>query len=277
MASQKQGARGQGQAGRGGKPGTSSRGQNQTARGTKPATSSRGRTASTAKAATTSRQPAGSGRGTATATRQAPGKVVANGSASARNGAATAVPARAERARGVLRPLRPFLAMTAFQLSALLLTLAGLGVSIYLTISHYGNVPLLCSDKGLVNCEEVTHSSQSMVFGVFPVAFLGLLFYIFLTFLNSPWVWRWQESPPHWVAGLTRLTRFSSADAMIRWTRLGSMIVGMGFVIYLIYAELIQIGAICLWCTSVHVITFLLFCLIVFNATFYWNRTDSAR
>ena len=42
----------------------------------------------------------------------------------------------------------------------------------------------------------------------------------------------------------------------------------MGFVLYLIYAELIQIGAICLWCTSVHVATFLIFALIVFYTSF---------
>jgi uncharacterized membrane protein len=41
----------------------------------------------------------------------------------------------------------------------------------------------------------------------------------------------------------------------------------MGFVLYLVYAELIQIGAICLWCTSVHVATFLIFALIVFYAS----------
>jgi uncharacterized membrane protein len=44
------------------------------------------------------------------------------------------------------------------------------------------------------------------------------------------------------------------------------MAVGIVFVLYLIYAELFSIGAICLWCTSVHVITFALFVLIVFGA-----------
>ena len=39
---------------------------------------------------------------------------------------------------------------------------------------------LVCSDKGLMNCEEVTTSPQSMVFGIFPVAVLGLAFYVFM-------------------------------------------------------------------------------------------------
>jgi uncharacterized membrane protein len=63
----------------------------------------------------------------------------------------------------------------------------------------------------------------------------------------------------------------------VRWARLGSVIVGMGFVLYLIYAELDQIHAICLWCTSVHVATFLIFTLLVFQAAFSWNRTDAPR
>ena len=39
------------------------------------------------------------------------------------------------------------------------------------------------------------------------------------------------------------------------------------FVLYLIYTELFTIGAICVDCTSVHIITFLLFCLLIFNAS----------
>jgi uncharacterized membrane protein len=41
----------------------------------------------------------------------------------------------------------------------------------------------------------------------------------------------------------------------------------MIFVLYLLYAEIIEIGNICLWCTSVHVITFLMFTVLVFHAT----------
>jgi len=39
----------------------------------------------------------------------------------------------------------------------------------------------------------------------------------------------------------------------------------MCFVLYLIYAEVIELGRICPYCTSVHIITFLLFSLIVFQ------------
>jgi uncharacterized membrane protein len=142
-------------------------------------------------------------------------------------------------------------------LATWVLSLYALGASIYLTIAHYdSNVTLVCSDKGLVNCAEVTTSPQSMVFGVLPVAVLGLAYYVFMTALNSPWVWRLQQ------------TGSEQISKILRYTRLGAVITGMGFVLYLIYAELIQIKAICLWCTSVHVATFLIFALIVFYTTF---------
>jgi uncharacterized membrane protein len=137
-------------------------------------------------------------------------------------------------------------------LATMVLSLYGLGASIYLTIAHYDtSIRLACSDNGLVNCQAVTTSSESVVFGIFPVAVLGLAFFVFMVAVNSPWGWRLSRSQP-----------------VVRWGRLGSVIVGMGFVIYLIYAELIQINAICLWCTSVHAATFLIFVLVVFHTSF---------
>jgi uncharacterized membrane protein len=135
------------------------------------------------------------------------------------------------------------------QWTSLARSLAGLGVSIFLTIAHYTSTSILdCSANGLVDCAKVTTSSESMVFGVFPVAVLGLAFYVFMVAVNSPWGWR-LRIPLVW------------------WARIGSIVVGIGFVLYLVYAEVIQIGNICLWCTSVHVITFLLFGLLVFGAS----------
>jgi len=127
------------------------------------------------------------------------------------------------------------------------LSLAGLGVSVYLTIVHYNTaVTLACPATSSINCEKVITSPQSVVFGI-PVAVLGLAFYVFLAAANSPRAWRMAWPP-------------------IRWARVGSMVAGIVFVLYLIYTELFTIRAICLWCTSVHVITFVLFVLIVFSA-----------
>src|SRR5262249_26143423 len=127
-----------------------------------------------------------------------------------------------------------------FQLTTWILSLAGLGVSVYLTIAHYNTAVILaCPASSTINCQKVTTSPEPMVF--------GLAFYLCLAVANSPGAWRINWPP-------------------LRWARVASMVAGILFVLYLIYAELFSIRAICLWCTSVHVITFILFVLIVFGA-----------
>jgi uncharacterized membrane protein len=146
-----------------------------------------------------------------------------------------------------------------FQLVTLALAVAGLGVSVYLTIAHYTTaVTLVCSSKGAINCEKVTTSPESVVFGIFPVAVLGLAFYVAMVALTTPWAWR-------------------SRLPVIGWARLASVVIGIGFVIYLIYVELFAVNAICLWCTSVHVITFVLFCLVVTSAALWGTGQAPAR
>jgi uncharacterized membrane protein len=136
------------------------------------------------------------------------------------------------------------------QLTTFLLALAGLGVSIYLTVAHFTESALFaCSESGLVNCTKVTTSPQSYAFGI-PVAVLGLAFFVAAVALMSPWAWR-------------------SARREVHLIRLASVVVGMCFVLYLLYAELFIIGSICLYCTSVHAITFLLFALTAFAAGMY--------
>ena len=144
------------------------------------------------------------------------------------------------------------------QWTSLVLSLAGLGMSVYMTIAHYTSTNILvCSNKGYIDCAKVTTSPESMVFNIFPVAVLGLAFYVFMTAINTPWAWR-------------------SGIAAIWWARLAGIITGIGFVLYLIYAEVIQIGNLCLDCTTVHVITFLLFVVLVLAATMR-PTPDSAR
>ncbi|HEX9041553.1 MAG TPA: vitamin K epoxide reductase family protein [Trebonia sp.] len=154
-----------------------------------------------------------------------------------------------ERTRPVGQPLW-------LQLTSLVLAVLGLAISAYETYAHFnGNRLAGCptGGNGTFNCSAVITSSQSMVFGIFPVAILGLLFYVAAVPLFSPWGWRVKQRAVHQL-------------------RLASMIVGMGFVMYLIYAEL-QIGSICEYCTGVHVVTFLLFCITVFSAAI-WGLGD---
>jgi uncharacterized membrane protein len=141
--------------------------------------------------------------------------------------------------------------------TTLVLALAGLGVSTYLTIAHYTTaVTLACPNTGVVNCQKVTTSAESSILGI-PVAVLGLAFYLFLVAIMSPWAWR-------------------STRREIALTRMLSLVAGIGFVIYLIYAELFEIGNICLECTSVHVITFILFVLTMLSAAI-WGLNGPAQ
>ena len=126
----------------------------------------------------------------------------------------------------------------------LILSICGLGVATYLTITHYDtHVALVCADNGAINCEKVTTSPQSVVFGI-PVAVLGLAFFIPMIGLCLPAAWR-------------------TRDRRIHLARLIVSVIGIGTIIYLLIAELFIIKAICLWCSGIHVITFILFVIIV--------------
>ncbi len=124
-----------------------------------------------------------------------------------------------------------------------ILCVAGIAVSGYLTYAHYTTAKVLaCSDKGLVDCAKVTTSSYSRIIGV-PVSDTGLGFFIVMAALCSPWAWR-------------------AALPVIRWLRLAGAVAGVGMIVWLIYAELFRLDAICLYCSIVHGITLLLFVTI---------------
>ena len=76
---------------------------------------------------------------------------------------------------------------------------------------------------------------------------LGLAFFVPMLLLCLPVAWR-------------------SARRWVHLARLVLSITGVGMIIYLISAELFIIKAICLWCSSVHVATLLLFIIIATSA-----------
>ncbi len=128
-------------------------------------------------------------------------------------------------------------------ITTLLLSLCGLGVSTYLTITHFDtHLSLACPATATFNCETVTTSAQSHIFGI-PVAVLGLAFYVPMLLLCLPAAWR-------------------SADRRIHLARLVLSATGVAMIIYLIIAELFLIKAVCLWCSSVHLITFVIFVIV---------------
>jgi uncharacterized membrane protein len=142
--------------------------------------------------------------------------------------------------------------------STFFFSLVGLAISIYLTNAHFnGTQDLFCSDSGFVNCAKVTTSAQSYFLGI-PVAVLGLCGYSVLCVINSPWAWHLKN---YWV----HVARFVIV--------IGSMC----FVLWLLSAELLIIKNICLYCTGVHVITFILFVImaIVCPTQLGWGTSRS--
>ncbi|MGH9019490.1 MAG: vitamin K epoxide reductase family protein [Acidimicrobiales bacterium] len=144
------------------------------------------------------------------------------------------------------------------RVTTFLLSLAGLGVSGYLTFTHFfGTQFLACSTTGTFDCSAVTTSAQSHFLGV-PVAVLGLAQYVAMTALNSPWGWasRWYQ---------LHVARVVLAG------------VGMAFVLWLVAAELLIIDHICEWCSVVHLISFVLLIVIsrVAPAQLGWVRGEA--
>ena len=122
----------------------------------------------------------------------------------------------------------------------------GLLTSAYLTYEHYtGSTTLACPASGAVDCAKVTSSAWSTILGV-PVAPLGLVFFVVMLVLCRP----------------SLLRRRSVA---LDVARLGFCGIGLLMALYLLWAELFQIHAICLWCTGVHILTFLLFVTLLFG------------
>src|SRR5580658_5334893 len=139
------------------------------------------------------------------------------------------------------------------------LCLLGLGLSAYLTYEHFQPTFQGCvTGVSFVNCGKVTTSAESHILGI-PVAILGLANYVVMVGLNSPWAWR----------------------ARVRWVhvvRFVLAIASMFFVLWLIYAEVEIIGAICLYCTGVHVVTFALLIVltIVSPAQLGWSKSRAS-
>ncbi len=130
--------------------------------------------------------------------------------------------------------------------TSVLLAVAGVGVSTYLTIAHFSSSTLLaCPETAAINCEKVTTSPQSAILGV-PVALIGLVFFAVMVIVNLPRTW-------------TRATR------TLRLVRLTLASGGVAFVLYLIYTELLTLHAICLWCTFAHALALSIFGVIVFS------------
>ena len=142
--------------------------------------------------------------------------------------------------------------------ASLALSLLALAIASYLTVTHYADPKALaCPDTGIVNCALVTTSSWSVVLGV-PLAVLGLVWAVVMTSLTVPWAWR---SNAGWIDG-ARLVLSGAGAAMV---------------LYLVYVELFRIGAICLWCTAMHVTAVCLFGVVLAGRAASSSRVPARR
>jgi uncharacterized membrane protein len=142
---------------------------------------------------------------------------------------------------------RPLLAILV------LMALAGIAVSAYLTGVHYAGVPLLCTSGGFVNCAQVTTSAYSVVSGTqIPITVPGLLWFLVSGGLALV-AWR------SWLRHGTIPARVTLAHAV--WG-----VAGLIAVLYLVYVEIVRLHALCEWCTSVHLLILCTFLITVYRA-----------
>jgi uncharacterized membrane protein len=140
----------------------------------------------------------------------------------------------------------------------LLMAVAGLGVSIYLTTVHYQGVAPVCNTTGLIDCARVTSSSYSVLPGPgkIPITIPGMIWFVVsggLALVALVAIWRNQLEP-----------------SRLRLAHLLWGVVGMVFVLYLVYAEIVALHRLCEWCTVVHLLTFATF-LLALNR---WMQRD---
>ena len=135
-------------------------------------------------------------------------------------------------------------ALSALALAALL----GLAISAYLTTVHYANVPLVCSTTGPVNCAVVTSSAYSVVpFTQVPITVPGMLWFI--------------ASGGLALFALRRAWLGEPEPVRLRLAHCALAALGLVFVLYLVYVEIVLLRNICEWCTAVHLLTLLTFIL----------------
>jgi uncharacterized membrane protein len=136
-------------------------------------------------------------------------------------------------------------------LTSLVLAVLGFADSGYQVYTHFSGTGLLGCSAAADACVLDQNSQYAWILGI-PVAVYGAAFYALMIVICSPPAWR-------------------SRLPAVRLARLAAVVIGMAFVLYLVYREVISLGRICPWCTSVHVITFCLFVLVMYQAAGLWT------
>jgi len=128
--------------------------------------------------------------------------------------------------------------------AAAIASIAGVGVSAYLTAVHY-SAPLICATGSLVNCEVVISSRYGELgpTGI-PTAAAGLAW-----FLGSLGLAAAQLRRP----GRRRLLLLHRI-----WAAAGIL-----SVLALVYIEVVLLGLICAWCTVAHVLVLVILLMLL--------------
>lgn len=112
-------------------------------------------------------------------------------------------------------------------------SVAGIAVSAYLTAVHYAGAVPACPANPTINCEAVLTSAYGVIAGTsVPTSVAGMVW-----FLISAVLW-------------TRA---------MRWAQLAWSAIGLATVLYLVFVEIVKLGAICLWCTAAHALVVIIF------------------
>lgn len=133
----------------------------------------------------------------------------------------------------------------ALLLLATVAGLAGVAISIYLTVVHYRAVPLVCSASGAIDCGRVLSSPYSMIGGTgVPTSVAGIAWFAISVGLA--------------FAQVIRPDSVLLPRVLVAWTA-----AGLACVLLLVFMEIVLLGAICIWCTAAHALILLTFLLAV--------------
>ncbi len=136
----------------------------------------------------------------------------------------------------VPRPgLAPLSSTDRIRTIQLLLVVAGLIVTGYMSYNKLAGIPLQCSDDGLINCSVVENSAWSRVAGI-PTAFLGFIAHVMLGAV---------------LLLETRVGFFRSYGVLLLF---GIAVFGVMYHAYLTYVSLAILKAVCLYCLTAAVI-----------------------
>jgi uncharacterized membrane protein len=133
-----------------------------------------------------------------------------------------------------------------WQLLALAASVAGLGVSIYLTAVHYSSIPLACPATAQIDCEQVLSSPYGVIGGsAVPTSAAGIVWFA--------------------VSGLLAVGRLAGREQLAS-VQLGWSALGLLTVLFLVYVEIVRLGAVCVWCSTAHVLVLVIFLIALPSA-----------